>query len=77
VFHVPALWVKAPVTTNGAGDASTAGLLYGIAVGAGAEGTARLAAACSAALVSGRPTTRDTVLALLPDLANLFAPEQL
>ena len=76
VLHVPPLWVKAPVTTNGAGDASTAGLLYGIAVGAGPEGAARLAAACSAALVSGRPTTRDAVVALLPELASLFGPEQ-
>ena len=71
MIHVPPVWVKTPVTTNGAGDASTAGLLYGIAAGAGPEGAARLAAACSAALVSGRATTRDTVLGLVPELALL------
>ena len=31
MIHVPAIRVETPVTTNGAGDASTAGLLYGIA----------------------------------------------
>jgi sugar/nucleoside kinase (ribokinase family) len=72
VFHVPPVWVRAPVTTNGAGDASTAGLLYGIAVRAGPDGAARLAAACSAALVSGRPTTRDAVVSLSPELSALL-----
>jgi sugar/nucleoside kinase (ribokinase family) len=73
VIHVPPVWVQAPVTTNGAGDASTAGLLFGIASGAGPDGAARLAAACSAALVSGRATTRGALLALSPELAPLLA----
>jgi sugar/nucleoside kinase (ribokinase family) len=73
MIRVPPVWVQAPVTTNGAGDASTAGLLFGIASGAGPDGAARLAAACSAALVSGRTTTRPALLALSPDLAPLLA----
>ncbi len=71
-FHVPPVRVDVPVTTNGAGDASTAGLLLGIAAGAGADDSARLAAACAAALVSGRGTTREAVLALAPDLAPVL-----
>lgn len=74
VIHVPPVRVEAPVTTNGAGDASTAGLLYGIAAGAGPDDAARLAAACAAALVSGHPTTPDALSALQPALAHLFGP---
>jgi sugar/nucleoside kinase (ribokinase family) len=74
VVHVPAVWTRAAVTTNGAGDASTAGLLYGIAAGAGPEDAARLAAACAAALVSGRPTTPDTVCELVPELGAWLSP---
>lgn len=73
-LHAPPVWVRTPVTTNGAGDASSAGLLYGIAAGAGPEVAARLAAACSAALVSGRPTTRDAIVTMSPELAPLLAP---
>ena len=68
-LHVPPVWVDTPVTTNGAGDALTAGLLCGIPAGSGPEAAARLAAACSAALVGGRSTTRDAVLSLSPQLA--------
>jgi sugar/nucleoside kinase (ribokinase family) len=74
VIRVPPVWVQTPVTTNGAGDASTAGLLFGIATGAGPDGSARMAAACSAALVGGRATTPDALLALAPELAPLLAP---
>lgn len=42
-------------TTNGAGDTSTAGLLYGIADGRGAIAALELAAECAASLVEGRP----------------------
>ncbi len=71
MIHVPAISVETPVTTNGAGDASTAGLLYGIATDAGAEGSARLAAAFAAAWVGGQPTTPDVVVAISPELAHL------
>ena len=53
----------------------SAGLLYGIATGAGAEDSARLAAAFAAAWVGGRPTTRDAVVALAPELDQLFATD--
>ena len=45
-------------TTNGAGDTSTAGLLYGIADGRSALAALDLAATCAAALVEGRPLPR-------------------
>ena len=70
--HVPPAWVETPVTTNGAGDASTAGLLLGIAAGAGPEDAARLAAACAGALVGGGTTTPEAVLALAPGLAPVL-----
>jgi sugar/nucleoside kinase (ribokinase family) len=71
-IHVPPVWTDTPVTTNGAGDASSAGLVLGIAAGAGAEQSALMAAACSGAIVSGRRTTRAAVLGLRPDLAPVF-----
>ena len=45
-------------TTNGAGDTSTAGLLYGIADGRVAVEALDLAATCAAALVTGLPLPR-------------------
>ena len=69
-LHVPPVWHETPVTTNGAGDATSAGLLLGIAAGFGPDETARLAAACSGALVSGRTTTIDVISELCPDLAG-------
>lgn len=73
-IHVPAISIDVPVTTNGAGDASTAGLLFGILTEAGAEGAARMAVAFSAAWVGGRPTTPDAVGSLAPEIAHLVTP---
>ena len=72
-FHVPAVWRETPVTTNGAGDATSAGLLFGIAAGADPYESARLAAACSGALVSGRRTTAEVIGELSPDLIELLS----
>ncbi len=70
---VPPVWVEKPVTTNGAGDASTAGLLYAIARGASLEQAAALAATCSAVVISGRRTTPAAIIALDPSLVSLFS----
>jgi sugar/nucleoside kinase (ribokinase family) len=67
-FHIPALWHQEPVTTKGAGDASTAGLLFGIVQGLSAEHAARWASACAAVVVSGGELSRDAVAAFVPDL---------
>lgn len=72
-LHVPPVWTGVPVTTNGAGDASSAGLVFGIAAGASAEESALLAGACAGALVSGRPTSPAAVCELNPSLTSLFA----
>jgi sugar/nucleoside kinase (ribokinase family) len=70
-LHVPPAWHDVPVTTNGAGDATSAGLLYGIAKGVSPEQSAQLAAACSGARVSGRRTTAEVITDICPDLAHL------
>ncbi|MDQ1575847.1 MAG: hypothetical protein QOH55_997 [Microbacteriaceae bacterium] len=57
------------VTTNGAGDAATAGLLYGLWLGLDPAETGRLAIACAATLISGRATTRDAIAMVDQDLA--------
>jgi sugar/nucleoside kinase (ribokinase family) len=69
---VPAVVVDVPVTTNGAGDASSAGLLYGIGCGAGPDRSALLAAACAGAHVRGDRTTPDAIARMRPDLSALF-----
>lgn len=73
-IRLPPVCRDTPVTTNGAGDASSAGLLYGIAVGLGPKSSARLAAACAGALVSGQPTTVDVITDMCPELADLLTP---
>lgn len=75
-LHVPPVCTLTPVTTNGAGDATSAGLLYGLAAGAGPAESARLAAACSGALVSGRRTTPEVISEMCPDLSLLLAPNR-
>jgi sugar/nucleoside kinase (ribokinase family) len=70
---VPPLWVDNPVTTNGAGDASTAGLLFAISCESTVEQAAALAAACSAAIMSGARPTPAAVAALDRSLSSLFA----
>lgn len=56
-LDIAPIWVDTPVTTNGAGDASTAGLLFGIATGAPLERAGELAATSSAAVVAGKPVS--------------------
>ena len=48
-------------TTTGAGDAATAGLLFGLLTGLSPHRSGSLAMACAAALVSGRKTTPDVL----------------
>ncbi|NJC24477.1 sugar/nucleoside kinase (ribokinase family) [Arthrobacter pigmenti] len=71
---VPPLWVDNPITTNGAGDASTAGLLFALSGGATPTLAAALAAASSALVISGDRPTPAGVTCLEPTLATLFAP---
>jgi sugar/nucleoside kinase (ribokinase family) len=67
-LRAPAITVDSVRTTNGAGDASTAGILYGISRGLAPDRTLRLASACSAAVVSGRTTTADAIADIAADL---------
>jgi sugar/nucleoside kinase (ribokinase family) len=53
------------VTTNGAGDAATAGLLFGLWSKLEPTEATRYAAACGAVIVSGRATTPSNVSELL------------
>jgi sugar/nucleoside kinase (ribokinase family) len=70
----PPLPVEHPVTTTGAGDASTAGLLFGLSQGATPEQAMALALACSAAVMSGARATRDTVVQLDSTVSDVFSP---
>jgi sugar/nucleoside kinase (ribokinase family) len=73
-------WVRPYVvehvaTTTGAGDAATAGMLYGILTGMSPLRSGSLAMACSAAVVSGRSPTPDVVASIDRDLAGFaFRP---
>jgi sugar/nucleoside kinase (ribokinase family) len=69
---VPPLRVENPRTTNGAGDASTAGLLFAMTRGASPEQAAALALASSAAVIRGERPTASAVVALDPSLRPLF-----
>lgn len=60
------------VTTNGAGDTSTAGLLYALATGADPDTAATTAAAAAAAILAGRTPTPETLLSIAPELDALF-----
>jgi sugar/nucleoside kinase (ribokinase family) len=71
-IRIPAITVADPVTTNGAGDASSAGLVFGLARGIGPKASAALAAACAAVVVSGSRPDAEAVAALRPDLASVF-----
>ncbi len=61
-------------TTNGAGDASSAGLLFAVAAGFGPQAAADLATATAACTLSGTATTPEAVAALAPGLADLLHP---
>ncbi|SDZ57269.1 carbohydrate kinase family protein [Herbiconiux ginsengi] len=65
--------VERVVTTNGAGDASTAGLLFAVSRGASPTLAAHTAAAAAAAVISGRRPTAEVMSGILPAAANLFA----
>jgi sugar/nucleoside kinase (ribokinase family) len=69
---VSSLPVDNTVTTTGAGDASTAGLLYALTRGASPDQAAALAVACSAAVISGQSITPDNVITLDSHLASVF-----
>lgn len=71
-LRLPALRVPLATTTNGAGDASSAGLLHALSLGADPELAARLARACAAAVVSGAAPDAEHVTALDPALAGLL-----
>jgi len=62
------------VTTNGAGDASTAGLLFALSNGASPTIAAHVASASAAAIISGRRPTPEVMAQILPLAAGLFAP---
>lgn len=57
------------VTTTGAGDAATAGLLCGLLTGLSPQRSGSLAMACAAAVVSGRKPTPDVVATIDHSLA--------
>jgi len=60
------------ITTNGAGDASTAGLLFALTRGATPELAAALASASSAVIMAGARPTPETVVSLDASLSALF-----
>jgi sugar/nucleoside kinase (ribokinase family) len=70
------LTVAHPVTTTGTGDASTAGLLYGLCAGATPEQSLALAVACSAAVMDGKGITVDNVLRHDATLASVLDNQQ-
>lgn len=70
---VPSQRVDNPATTNGAGDASTAGLLFALTRRASAEQATALAMACSAAIMRGARPTAAAISSAEPSLAWLFA----
>lgn len=72
---VSPLHLENPVTTTGAGDASTAGLLFGLTQGATPEQSTALAVACSAAVMGGVRPTAGHVTQLDPSLSTVFTPK--
>lgn len=61
-----------PVSTNGAGDASTAGFLFALSRGASPQRTMLSAAASSAAVIAGKRATSIEVVKLAPELSSIF-----
>jgi sugar/nucleoside kinase (ribokinase family) len=68
--------VPHPVTTTGTGDASTAGLLYGLCAGATPEQALSLSVACSAAVMDGSGVTVNNVLRHDATLASVLDTQQ-
>jgi len=75
-FWQPAVEVTRMATTNGAGDAATAGLLFGLLSALCPEDAARLATACAGVKISGLATTLDAISDLAPDLARVLCAQQ-
>lgn len=69
----PPVPAQAFVSTNGAGDASTAGLLFAMSRGASPGTAAELAGASAAATIAGRRPTADEIVGLRPALDAVFA----
>lgn len=65
-FWQPADPIDAVATTNGAGDAATAGLLLGVASGASVDQAAQMAATCAATRISGGRLDRTLFPATAP-----------
>ena len=63
------------VTTNGAGDACTAGLLFALTRGADPELAAQLAIEVAGEVVSGHRPSPDRMVALIPAARPVFGPE--
>ena len=64
--------VEQSVTTTGAGDASTAGLLYGLIQGASPDEAMALAASFSAVVISGHTITPDNVIKRDSRVSSVF-----
>ena len=73
LWQAPAV-VDAVVTTNGAGDACTAGLLTALAGGADPRAAAQVAIGAAAAAGAGRPATPTEVVARVPAAAAVLVP---
>lgn len=71
-LSIPAVVVDAVRSTNGAGDASSAGLLYAISRGFSAQRAVVMASVAAAAAVSGRAVTPEVVMGLAPGLGSAF-----
>ncbi|UFU06805.1 PfkB family carbohydrate kinase [Ruania halotolerans] len=74
-LHQRAVPLDRVVTTNGAGDAVSAALLYALSVELGPSRAATLMAAVAAAVVSGEDPGADAIARLCPELAALGAIE--
>jgi sugar/nucleoside kinase (ribokinase family) len=61
------------VTTNGAGDASTAGLLFALSHSTSPTLAAHTATAAAAAVISGRRPTPEVMASILPAASGIFA----
>lgn len=71
-LHATPIELASPITTNGAGDAMSAGLAFAVASGTSIEEAAVIANACSAAIMSGEAPTPAVLVRLAPTLAPLF-----
>lgn len=72
-LRIPALHVPNVRTTNGAGDASTAAILYALSRGLTPHDALRLATACSGAVVSGMGVSPASIRDFAPELSE-FVP---